>query len=46
MPALVEAPYKINTDAGTKYTDAAKVWLQALGVQAFVVNGPASTDEY
>ncbi len=46
VPALENAPFKINTDAGPMYTEATRGWLIALGVQALVVNGPDSTDEY
>ena len=46
MPALADAAYKINTDAGPIYTEAARAWLLSLGVDAFVVSGPESTDEY
>ena len=46
MPVLNEVPYKVNTAINPAITQAGINWLRALGVQAIVVNGPASTDEY
>jgi hypothetical protein len=46
MPALIAAPYKVNTAVNPAVTGEAIDWLRALGVEAMVVNGPASTDEY
>jgi hypothetical protein len=46
MAVLNAVPYKVNSAVGSVYTEAGIHWLRALGVQAFVVNGPASTDEY
>jgi hypothetical protein len=46
MPVLSVVPYFISHAVGPADTQAAKTWLQALGVQALVVNGPESTDEY
>jgi len=46
MPVLNEAPYKVNTAVNPTITGQGIDWLRALGVQAMVVNGPASTDEY
>jgi hypothetical protein len=40
------APYKVNTAVSPAITEAGIDWLRALGVQAMVVNGPTSTDEY
>ena len=46
MPVLNEAPYKVNTEVDPAITEQGINWLRALGVQAMVVNGPTSTDEY
>jgi hypothetical protein len=46
MPVLNEAPYKVNTAVNPAITEEGINWLRALGVEAMVVNGPASTDEY
>jgi len=46
MPVLNVAPYKVNTAVSPAITEAGIDWLRALGVQAMVVNGPTSTDEY
>jgi hypothetical protein len=46
MPVLNEVPYKVNSSVSPAITEAGIDWLRALGVQAIVVNGPASTDEY
>ena len=46
MPVLNQAPYKINIAVNPAITEEGINWLRALGVQAIVVNGPASTDEY
>jgi hypothetical protein len=46
MPVLNEVPYKVNSAVSPALTEAGVNWLRALGVEAFVVNGPASTDEY
>jgi hypothetical protein len=46
MPVLHEAPYKVNTAVTPAMTEEGINWLRALGVQAMVVNGPTSTDEY
>ena len=46
MPVLNEVPYKVNSAISPAITEAGIDWLRALGVQAIVVNGPASTDEY
>jgi hypothetical protein len=46
MPVLNEAPYKVNTAVNPAITEEGINWLRALGVQAMVVNGPTSTDEY
>src|ERR1035441_8798048 len=46
MPVLNEAPYKVNIAVSPAITEEGINWLRALGVQAMVVNGPTSTDEY
>ncbi len=46
MPVLNAVPYTLNTPASPGSTEAGIGWLRALGVQALVVNGAASTDEY
>jgi hypothetical protein len=46
MPVLNAVPYKVNSSLGPAYTEPGINWLRALGVQAFVVNGAGSTDEY
>ena len=46
MPVLNEVPYKVNSAVDSSTTEAGINRLRALGVQAIVVNGPASTDEY
>jgi hypothetical protein len=46
MAVLNAVPYKLNSDLGAVYTKAGIDWLRALGVQAMVVNGAGSTDEY
>ena len=46
MPVLNEVAYKVNSTEGSSNTEAGINWLRALGVQAIVVNGSASTDEY
>jgi hypothetical protein len=46
MPVLADVPYFINHATGPEQTARSKTWLQALGVQALVVNGLESTDEY
>lgn len=46
MPVLAAVPYAVNSPTSVEDTQKARVWLQALGVHALVVNGPASTDEY
>jgi hypothetical protein len=46
MPVLNEGPYKVNTAVNPAITEEGIDWLRALGVQAVVVNGPTSTDEY
>jgi hypothetical protein len=46
MPVLNEVPYKVNSSVNPTITEAGINWLRALGVQAIVVNGPASTDDY
>ena len=46
MPVLSEVPYKVNSLDGGNTTESAITWLRALGVQAIVVNGIGSTDEY
>jgi hypothetical protein len=46
MPILDEVPYKVNSAVNARYTEAGIDYLRALGVQALVVNGPTSTDEY
>ena len=46
MPVLNEAPYKVDIAVNPTITEEGIDWLRALGVQAMVVNGPASTDEY
>ena len=46
MPVLNEVPYKVNSAVSSTITEAGINWLRALGVQAIVVNGPTSTDEY
>ena len=46
MPVLNYLPAFINSAVSLQNTELARTWLQALGVQALVVNGDASTDEY
>jgi hypothetical protein len=46
MPVLNEIPYKVNIAVNPAITEEGIDWLRALGVQAMVVNGPTSTDEY
>ncbi|MCU1233369.1 MAG: hypothetical protein JWP63_1336 [Candidatus Solibacter sp.] len=46
MAVLNEVPYKVNSTEGNNSTEAGINWLRALGVQAMVVNGIESTDEY
>jgi hypothetical protein len=46
MAVLNEVPYKVNSIEGNNTTEAGMNWLRALGVQAIVVNGIESTDEY
>ena len=46
MPVLNDVPGFINSAVSPRNTALAKTWLQALGVQALVVNGETSTDEY
>ncbi len=45
MAVLNEVPYKVNSTEGNT-TEAGVNWLRALGVQAMVVSGIESTDEY
>ena len=46
MPILDDVPYMVNIGGSAAETARIKPYLQALGVQAIVVNGPQSTDEY
>jgi hypothetical protein len=46
MPVLNEVPYKVNIAVSPAITEEGIDWLRALGVQAMVVNGSTSTDEY
>jgi SAM-dependent methyltransferase len=46
MPVLNDVPGFINAAVSLQNTALAKIWLEALGVQALVVNGEGSTDEY
>ena len=46
MPVLNEAPYKVNIAVNPAITEEGINWLRALGVQAMVVNGPGSTEQY
>jgi hypothetical protein len=46
LAVLNEVPYKVNSLEGGNTTEAGMNWLRALGVQAIVVNGIESTDEY
>jgi hypothetical protein len=46
MPALIEVPYAVNSRIRPEETEAARLWLTAIGVRALVVNGPASSDVY
>src|ERR1051325_6534373 len=46
MPLLDYVAAFINSAPGPQNTKLSKIWLQALGVEALVVNGPASTDVY
>jgi hypothetical protein len=46
MPVLNIVPYVVNARRNAVDTLKSGPWLRALGVQALVVNGPSSTDEY
>jgi hypothetical protein len=46
MPVLSYLPYIVNSRRNSVDTRKTGPWLQAMGVHALVVNGPASTDEY
>jgi hypothetical protein len=46
LPLLFEVPFLIDHVPDAKYTDLSAQWLRAYGVDALVVNGPASTDVY
>lgn len=46
LAVLNEVPYKVNSPEGGNTTESAATWLRALGVQAMVVSGIESTDEY
>jgi len=46
MPVLVALPYLVNTAVSPYYSGLSKLYLEALGAQALVTNGPESTDEY
>ena len=46
LPVLNEVPARINTVEGRPALEAGINLLRTLGVQALVVNGPASTDVY
>ena len=46
MPVLVYLPYIVNDNTTLSGTEDSKTWLQAMGVDALVVNGPDSTDQY
>jgi hypothetical protein len=46
MPVLSNVAYQVNAGTTPEQTAIAKTWMQAMGVQAMVVNGPDSTDEY
>jgi hypothetical protein len=46
LAVLNEVPYKVNSPEGGNTPESAATWLRALGVQAMVVSGIESTDEY
>ena len=46
MHVLNQVPGFINAAIGPHDTEISRTWMQALGVEAVVVNGPASNDEY
>jgi hypothetical protein len=46
MPVLIPVTYLVNVGVNPDEMTLAKAYLQALGVQALVVGGPQSTDEY
>jgi len=46
MPVLTWVQYLVTRDADPADTERSRPWLQALGVDALVVSGPASTDGY
>jgi hypothetical protein len=46
MQVLTAASYLINSSISPLHTRMAIAYLHALGVEAIVVNGPSSTDEY
>ena len=46
LAVLNEVPYKVNSPEGGNTTETGATWLRALGVQAMVVSGIESTDEY
>ena len=46
IPALDQVPFFVNHATGTANTVLAKAWLEVFGVQALVVNGESSSDEY
>jgi hypothetical protein len=46
MPLLERLPYFVDAGVSAEETRLAVQWLQAFAVQAIVVNGPDSTDEY
>lgn len=46
MAVLNEVPYKVNSPEGGNTIESGANWLRALGVQAIVVSGIESTDEY
>lgn len=46
LAVLNEVPYKVNSPEGGNTPETGATWLRALGVQAMVVSGIESTDEY
>lgn len=46
LTVLANLPYLINSEKGPYHEILTKAYLEAVGVQAIVVAGPQSTDEY
>jgi hypothetical protein len=46
VPALNELPYAVNSRIRPEETEAARLWLTAIGVRTLIVNGPRSSDVY